>query len=129
MLGLAARLSGDGSESGHRFRERREARTSGVRARLPEPRNADDHEFRVVLMEGVGCEAPAFERPRTEVLDQDIRGREELARDLRTLGEIERYTRAASQEVLNASAIEKQAANKQVATLPLRIGNPAEKQR
>ena len=47
----------------------------------------------------------------------------------KTLGEIERYTRAASQEVLNASAIEKQAANKQVATLPLRIGNPAEKQR
>jgi hypothetical protein len=47
----------------------------------------------------------------------------------KTLGEIERYTRAESQEVLNASAIEKQAANKQVASLPLRIGNPAEKQR
>jgi hypothetical protein len=45
----------------------------------------------------------------------------------KTLSEIERYTRAASQEALNAK--EKQAANKQVATLPLRIGNPAEKQR
>jgi site-specific recombinase XerD len=45
----------------------------------------------------------------------------------KTLSEIERYTRAASQEALNASAIEKQAANKQVATLPLRIGNPADK--
>jgi integrase len=33
----------------------------------------------------------------------------------KTLSQIERYTRAASQEALNASAIEKQAANKQVA--------------
>jgi hypothetical protein len=58
----------------------------------------------------------------------------QLARDRgsdghKTLSEIERYTRAASQEALNASAIEKQAANKQVATLPLRIGNPTDKQR
>jgi site-specific recombinase XerD len=45
----------------------------------------------------------------------------------KTLSEIERYTRAVSQEALNASAIEKQVANKQLATLPLRNGNPTEK--
>ena len=45
------------------------------------------------------------------------------------LSEIEHYTRAASQEALNASAIEKLAANKQVATLSLRIDNLADKQR
>ncbi len=44
----------------------------------------------------------------------------QLARDRgsdghKTLSDIERYTRAASQEALNASPIEKQAANKQVA--------------
>lgn len=45
----------------------------------------------------------------------------------KTLSEVERYTRAAAQEMLNANAMAKQAANKQVANLPLQIGNPIEK--
>ena len=45
----------------------------------------------------------------------------------KTLSEIERYTRAVSQEALNESAIAKQVENKRVATLRLQSGNPTEK--
>ena len=44
----------------------------------------------------------------------------------KTLSEIERYTRAVSQEALNESAIAKQVENKRVATLRLQSGNPTE---
>ncbi|ABA53072.1 hypothetical protein BURPS1710b_A1263 [Burkholderia pseudomallei 1710b] len=89
----AARLARDGREPAHRLGERAEARPARIRAELPEARHAHQHEARVERRQHVVAEPPALQRAGTEVLDDDVRRRRELAKQPLTVRvpEVERH--------------------------------------
>ena len=69
---LAVRLAVDRREARHRLGDRGEPGPLGVRAGLPEPGHARDHEPVVAGEQDVGSEPEPLERAGAEVLDQHV---------------------------------------------------------
>ena len=80
------RLTGRRREPAHRLGQRAEPGTAAIRADLSEAGDPGEDEARVVLAQPVVGQPPAFERVRTEVLDDDVRAGGEPAERLRPAG-------------------------------------------
>ena len=67
------RLAGDRREARQTLGDGAEAGPMGVRSELPESRHAHHHQLRIVRLQLLGTDIPAFERAGPKVLDQHIR--------------------------------------------------------
>ena len=70
------------ADAAHRLGDRGEAGALGVRARLAVARDPGEDESRIRLAEALPAEIPLLERPRSEVLGQDVGLLDELEQQL-----------------------------------------------
>jgi hypothetical protein len=85
----SVRLPGHMRETAERLCERTKARASRVGSGLPETGDADDDQPRIDRGQRVGAETPRRHRSGPEILDEDIRCRDQLAERFLTCGLLE----------------------------------------
>ena len=86
MQRLAAFLAADLGEAAHRLEDARESWPSRIGSVLAEARDAQDGETRIDRPQPVAGDAPAVERARPEILDQDVAADQQAAEQGAALG-------------------------------------------
>jgi len=85
-------FAGDVRKTAHRFGERAESGTAGIRTELTKASRAEQDQFWIARLELIPSQVPTLERPRSKVLDQNIRALDQREQKFLPFGiaEIER---------------------------------------